>query len=156
MLAGGALFTTSCTNDFLNEVKRDEVSSGWLDEPEGLASMAGSLYMEFNYFFNNESSYAYTNYGTDEFMVAGDASNGMWNDYDARLGSVVTPVVNSNTQAISTFWNTLYEWNARANRIIAKADILEGSPLKNETLGIAYFTRGFNFLFLTIDRKSVV
>ena len=151
MLAGGALFTTSCTNDFLNEVKRDEVSSGWLDEPEGLASMAGSLYMEFNYFFNNESSYAYTNYGTDEFMVAGDASNGMWNDYDARLGSVVTPVVNSNTQAISTFWNTLYEWNARANRIIAKADILEGSPLKNETLGIAYFTRGFNFLFLTMQ-----
>lgn len=151
MLAGGALLTTSCTNDFLNEVKRDEVSSGWLDEPEGLASMAGSLYMEFNYFFNNESSYAYTNYGTDEFMVAGDASNGMWNDYDARLGSVVTPVVNSNTQAISTFWNTLYEWNARANRIIAKADILEGSPLKNETLGIAYFTRGFNFLFLTMQ-----
>ena len=57
--------------------------------------------MEFNYFFNNESSYCYTNYGTDEFMVAGDNSNQMWNDYDARLGSVVTPAVNSNTQAIN-------------------------------------------------------
>ena len=151
MLAGSALLSTSCTNDFLDEVKRDEVSSSWLNEPEGLASMAGSLYTEFNYFFSNESGYAYTNYGTDEFMVAGDASNGMWNDYDARLGSIVTPTVNSNTQAITTFWNTLYEWNARANKIIGNADVLEGSALKNETLGTAYFVRGFNFLFLTMQ-----
>ncbi len=151
VLAGSALLSTSCTNDFLDEVKRDEVSSSWLNEPEGLASMAGSLYTEFNYFFSNESGYAYTNYGTDEFMVAGDASNGMWNDYDARLGSIVTPTVNSNTQAITTFWNTLYEWNARANKIIGNADVLEGSALKNETLGTAYFVRGFNFLFLTMQ-----
>ena len=151
VLAGSALLSTSCTNDFLDEVKRDEVSSSWLNEPEGLASMAGSLYTEFNYFFSNESGYAYTNYGTDEFMVAGDASNGMWNDYDARLGSIVTPTVNSNTQAITTFWNTLYEWNARANKIIGKADILEGSSLRDETLGTAYFVRGFNFLFLTMQ-----
>ncbi len=150
-LAGTVLLTCACTNDFLSEVKRDSVSTSWLDEPEGLASMANSLYLEFNYFFSNESSYAYTNYGTDEFMVAGDASNGMWNDYDARLGSIVTPTVNSNTQAITTYWNTLYQWNARANRIIAGADILEGSSLRDETLGTAYFIRGFNFLFLTMQ-----
>lgn len=152
---GGLLFCTGCTEDFLNEVKRDAASSDYLNEPEGLASMAQSLYLEFNYFFNNESSYAYTNYGTDEFMVAGDNSNGMWNDYDARLGSVVTPRVNGNTQAITTYWDTLYSWIARCNTILSKAAVLEGSPLKNETLGMAYFVRGFNYLFLVMQFGDV-
>ena len=152
VLAFGALtLGTSCTNDFLDEQKVDQASSDYLNEPEGLASMANSLYMEFNYFFNNESSYCYTNYGTDEFMVAGDNSNQMWNDYDARLGSVVTPAVNSNTQAITTFWDTLYYWIARCNTIISKAAVVEGTAFENETLGLAYFVRGFNYLFLTMQ-----
>ena len=85
VLMAGGLLATSCTDKFLEEVKRDAPSTDWLSTPEGQASIANSLYMNFNYFFSNESSYCYTNYGTDEFMVAGDASNGMWNDYDARL-----------------------------------------------------------------------
>ena len=139
IVLGAALVmgTSSCSEDFINETKRDAMSSDWLNEPEGLASMARSLYLNYGYFFSNESSYAYTNYGTDEFMVAGDSSNEMWNTYDARLGSTVTPRVNSNTQDVNTIWNSLYQWIQRANKIIAKADILEGSPLKNETLGIA-------------------
>lgn len=151
LILGGLLFTTACTDEFLTEVKRDAMTTGYLDTPEGLASMANSLYNQYNYFFNNESSYAYTNYGTDEFMVAGDNSNGMWNDYDARLGSVVTPRVNSNTQAITTYWNHCYQWIARCNTIIGKAEIMEGSPLKNETLGMAHFTRAFDYLFLVMQ-----
>lgn len=152
---GSMLAATSCNNDFLDEIQRDKVSTDWLKEPEGLASMANSMYLEFNYFFSNESSYCYTDYGTDEFMVAGDSSNEMWNTYDARLGSVVTPVVNSNTQAITTYWDTLYEWIGRANTVIAGKDILEGSSLRDNTLGIAYFIRGFNYLFLTMQFGAI-
>ena len=48
VLAFGALtLGTSCTNDFLDEQKVDQASSDYLNEPEGLASMANSLYMEF-------------------------------------------------------------------------------------------------------------
>ena len=148
---GGLMLGTSCTDAFLDEQKVDQASSDYLNEPEGLASLANSLYQEFNYFFSNESSYCYTNYGTDEFMVAGDNSNQMWNDYDARLGSVVTPAVNSNTQAIDTYWNTLYEWIGRCNTILSKASVVEGTAFENETLGLAYFVRGFNHLFLTMQ-----
>lgn len=151
LLAGGLLFTTACSEDFLKEVRNDKASSSLLETPEGLASLANGLYSEFGYFFSNESSYCYTNYGTDEFMVAGDNSNGMWNDYDSRLGSIVTPTVNSNTQAITTYWNELYSWIARCNTVIDNADVLEGSSLKDEALGIAYFVRGFNYLFLTMQ-----
>lgn len=151
MMFGTAVLATSCQESFLDEVKKDSISSSWLNEPDGLASMAQSLYLEFGYFFSNESSYSYTNYGTDEFEVAGDNSNEMWNTYDARLGSIITPTVNSNTQAITTFWDHLYQWNARANTIISQAAVLEGSAKKNETLGLAYFVRGFNYLFLTMQ-----
>ena len=147
VLMAGGLLATSCTDKFLEEVRRDAPSTDWLSTPEGQASLANSLYLNFNYFFSNESSYCYTNYGTDEFMVAGDASNGMWNDYDARLGSVVQPRVNSNTQAITTFWNELYKYIAQANTVIHYAE----PGTKSVALGTAYFVRGFNYLFLTMQ-----
>lgn len=155
MMFGALALTTSCSDKFLEETKRDAISSDWLNESEGVLSMANSLYTEFGYFFSNESSYSYTNYGTDEFMVAGDNSNGMWNDYDPRLGSVVTPKVNSNTQDITTFWDHLYQWTARANEIIARCEgegskVPEGAS-KNEAMGVAHFVRGFNYLFLTMQ-----
>ena len=150
LLLGGMVFTTSCGDAFLEEVKRDQASSDLLNTPEGLASMANALYQEFNYFFVNESSYTYTNYGTDEFMVAGDNSNEMWNNYDSRLKSTI-PAVNSNTQGPATFWDTLYSWISRCNTIIFRGEesgVLEGSALAQEALGTAYFVRGFNYLFL--------
>ena len=147
VLMAGSLLVTSCTDKFLEEVKRDAPSTDWLSTPEGQASIANSLYLCFNYFFSNESSYCYTNYGTDEFMVAGDNSNGMWNDYDSRLGSIVQPRVNSNTQAITTFWNTLYQYIAQANTVLYYAE----PGAKSVAIGTAYFVRGFCYLFLTMQ-----
>lgn len=154
LLAGGLLFTTACSEDFLKEVRNDKASSSLLETPEGLASLANGLYSEFGYFFSNESSYCYTNYGTDEFMVAGDASNSMWNDYNSSLKPEI-PAANSNTQMANTYWNELYSWIARCNTVIDNADVLEGSSLKDEALGIAYFVRGFNHLFLTMQYGDI-
>ncbi len=150
MILGAVSFTVSCSDDFLDEVKRDAASSSYLNDHEGLASMTESLYIQFKYMFNNESSYAYTNYGTDEFMVAGDASNGMWNDYDARLAPNVSRV-NSNTQGMTTFWDTMYEYIWRCNKILGSEAVLEGYADKDEIMGTAYFVRAFNYLFLTMQ-----
>ncbi len=155
MVLGAVSCTVSCSDDFLDEVKRDAASSSYLNEPDGLASMAESLYIQFKYMFNNESSYAYTNYGTDEFMVAGDNSNEMWNNYDSRLQPVV-PAVNSNTQGMNTFWDTMFEYIWRANKIIGSAEsVMEGRADKDEVLGTAYFVRAFNYLFLTMQFGDV-
>lgn len=148
---GSLMLTTACSEDFLNEVKRDAYTTGLLETPEGLESMASTLYECYAWTFTSESGYAYSNYGTDEFMVANDKSNEMWNSYDIRLGSEVTPRVNGNTQAITTYWNEYYTWIARCNTIIGKADVLEGYSGRNETLGTAYFTRAFCYLFLTMQ-----
>ncbi len=152
MLLGAASATISCSQDFLDEVKRDAPSASYLQTADGLASLAESLYGQFKYMFQTESGYAYTNYGTDEFMVAGDSSNEMWNTYDARLGSVVTPRVNSNTQSITSFWDTMYSYISRCNIIInSDESILSGYASKEEVLGTAHFVRAFNYLFLTMQ-----
>ncbi len=151
-LAAGSI---SCSDSFLDEVKLDSVSSDYLKEADGLISMSETLYMQFKWLFNTESAYTYTNYGTDEFMVAGDNSNGMWNDYDARLGSTVTPTVNSNTQQNSTVWDNMYQYIARANVIVGGAEILSGNAKGEEALGAAYFLRGFDYLFLTMQYGDV-
>ena len=40
MLIGALTITTSCGDKFLEEVKRDTISSDYLNTPEGLASFA--------------------------------------------------------------------------------------------------------------------
>ena len=154
MMFGALVLTTSCTDEFLKETKRDAASTDWLNEPEGLLSMANALYNEFSMFFSSESGYCYTNYGTDEFMVGGDSSNEMWNNYDSRLKSQI-PAVNSNTQAITSLFNPLYQWIARANEIIAKEDIVPEGTTRNEAIGTAYFMRAYNYLFLTMQWGEV-
>lgn len=154
MMFGALVLTASCTDDFLKEERRDAASTDWLNEPEGLLSMANSLYNEFSMFFSSESGYCYTNYGTDEFMVGGDASNEMWNNYDSRLKSSI-PRVNSNTQAITSLFDPLYQWIARANEIIAKEKIVPEGATRNEAIGTAYFMRAYNYLFLTMQWGAV-
>lgn len=151
-LAAGSI---SCSDSFLDEVKLDAVSSDYLKEADGLISMSETLYQQFRWLFQTESAYTYTNYGTDEFMVAGDASNGMRNDYDARLGSTVTPRVNSNTQDNNTVWNNMYEYISRTNVIINGAELLKDNAKGNEALGVAYFVRGFDYLFLTMQYGDI-
>ena len=51
LLAGSLALTTSCGDAFLDEVKRDTISSDYLETPEGLASMAESLYIQLRTLF---------------------------------------------------------------------------------------------------------
>ena len=88
-------------------------------------------------------------------MVANDKSNQMWNDYDFRLGSEVTPKVNGNTQGSDSWWNQCYTYIGRCNTIIGRADVLDGFAGRDETLGTAFFVRGYAYLFLTMQYGDV-
>ncbi|MFX6118974.1 hypothetical protein ABTE85_22170, partial [Acinetobacter baumannii] len=74
----------------------------------GIQALAvGTYYQVFNTPFNGEWMFCNTNYGTDEFHVGGDASNGVWNAYDVGLNSIVT-LVNGNTAGDNLQWDNLY------------------------------------------------
>ena len=92
-------------------------------------------------------NYVFSCYGTDEFEVGGDNSNGMWNDYDYRLGATVQKV-NSNTVDNSDIWNLIYAGIGAANKVIALRDALGVLPDAETLLGEAYFLRAYGFLFL--------
>ena len=82
---------SSC-QDFLNEELTTQFSTDYLKTEEGIKSLADGMYYNLRYHFASEWAFTYTNYGTDEFRVGGDASNGMWNNYDANLSSQI-PIV---------------------------------------------------------------
>ena len=154
MLIGALTITTSCGDKFLEEVKRDTISSDYLNTPEGLASMSESLYIQFRQLFYAEGYWPFTNAGTDEFMIGGDGASEAYNTYDSRLSS--SPTGSANTAAMSWVWDGMYPWISRANTIIAKAEeVMKGSPLYNETVGTAHFVRGHDYLTLVMQYGEI-
>ena len=153
MTGAVTLSVSSCSKDFLDEVSRTGVTSDYLDTPQGLYSMSESLYIQFRQMYYAEGYWAFTNAGTDEFMIGGDGASEAYNTYDARYAASVTG--SANTASSAYMWNMLYTWLNRANKIIDKEDVLKGSEYYNEAMGTAYFLRGFDYLFLVNQHGDV-
>ena len=148
-----SMSVTSCGEKFLEEVQRTSISTDYLETPDGLYSMSESLYLQFRQMYYAEGYWMFTNAGTDEFMIGGDGAGEAYNTYDSRYAASVTG--SANTQSSAYMWNMLYIWLNRANKVIDKESVLEGSPLKNEIMGTAYFVRGFDFLFLVNQHGDI-
>ena len=147
-----AVSVSSCGEKFINEIQRTKVDSSYLDTPEGLYSMSQSLYLQFRAMYYTES-WPFTNAGTDEFMIGGDGASEAYNTYDSRYAARVQGSANTANSAF--FWNMMYTWLNRANKIIDKADVLEGYAKKDEVLGTAFFLRGFDYLFLVNQHGDI-
>src|SRR5699024_943443 len=107
-------FLPSC-KDILEEDLTTAHGMDYYKTDAGIKDLVvGAYYQVFCAAFKGESVFCNTNYGTDEFHVGGDASNAMWNNYDGRLGPIVS-VVNSNTVAADAQWNNLYTGISDAN-----------------------------------------
>jgi hypothetical protein len=134
----------SCSN-FLDEELTTQRNNDYFKTAEGLKSLATGFYYNFRFHFAYEWSFAHTNYGTDEFKVGGDASNGMWNNYDGNLASAI-PAVNVNTVMANDLWDNMYVGINSANLFLqnAKTILPEGAE-KDVLTGEAYFLRAFNY-----------
>ncbi len=142
--------TTSCSEDFLDEELDTQRSTDYYNTEEGIQALAaGAYYRVLASPFRNESQFATTNYGTDEFHVGGDASNGTWNNYDSGFKSIIPPV-NSNTIATQAPWDNFYLGISLANQLIESATAIESTDpaIKNIALGEGYFFRAYNYLKL--------
>lgn len=147
-LLAGSLFlptVTSCS-DFLDEELTTQRNTDYLNTTEGIESMITGIYYNLRYHFAFEWGFATTNYGTDEFIVGGDDSNGMWNNYGSAFTSNISQV-NRNTTFTQDIWDNMYIGISTANLLIQKCETYNGS-MKEEALGTAHFIRGFNYLKL--------
>jgi hypothetical protein len=147
-----AVSVSSCGEKFINEVQRTKLDSEYLETPDGVYSMSQSLYLQFREMFYGES-WPFTMAGTDELMIGGDRASEAYNTYDARYGSRTTG--SANTRNTDYIWNMLYTWLNRANKIIDRAELLEGYAKRDEALGTAYFVRGFDYLFLVNQHGDI-
>lgn len=150
-------FIQSCNKDFLDEELNTQPSLDYYKTEEGIMSLAvGAYYRVLAFPYGSELEYVTTNYGTDEFLVGGDDSNGVWNNYDSGLQSVI-PSLNSNTVGADEQWNYLYLGIDAANQLIKYATEIESTndAIKRTALGEGYFFRAFCYLRLVRQYGAV-
>jgi starch-binding outer membrane protein, SusD/RagB family len=150
LIAAIALFfTSSCKKSFLDETLKLSRGNDFYKTDAGILQLAaGGYYQVFTGPTNGEWYFCHTQYGTDEFHVGGDASNGPWNNYDANL----TPGLRTsgNLQGANVLWDALYIGIGDANLLIqnATASTSNATAIKNTALGEGYFFRAYNYLRL--------
>lgn len=140
----------SCHQDFLDEELTTQRGNEYYNTEEGIISLAQGAYVRtLAQPLSNELLYTSTNYGTDEFTIGGDDSNGTWNRYNANFQPII-PIINSNTVGTEWQWDLAYSSIGVANTIIQKAtEIQSTNPLVKETsLGEGYFFRAYSYLRL--------
>ncbi len=145
----GLFVTSSCKKTFLDETLKTARGNEFFKTDAGILQLAaGGYYQVFTGPTNGEWFFCQTQYGTDEFHVGGDASNGPWNNYDATLAPGLTN--NGNLQAANNFWDALYTGIGDANLLIqnATASGSTSNAIKNTALGEGYFFRAYNYLRL--------
>src|SRR5690606_6579616 len=137
--------TINACSNFLDEELTTARNTDYFKTPQGIRELAVGIYYNLRFNFAYEWGFATTNYGTDEFRVAGDASNAPWNNYDATFAPLIT-AVNVNTAMTNTLWDNMYMGINSANLLIenATAYLPEGVE-KNTILGEAYFVRAHNY-----------
>ncbi|KDN54226.1 RagB/SusD family nutrient uptake outer membrane protein [Flavobacterium seoulense] len=143
-------FSSSCSEDFLDEKLKTGYNSGYLKTEEGIQALSvGTYYQVFALDMNREVPLTANESGTDEFHVGGDPSNGLWNSYASGFGSFVT-VSNSNTVAANTNWDNLYIGIGNTNQLIESINAITSTndAIKKVALGEAHFMRAYNYLKL--------
>ena len=154
---GVVMTITSCKKTFLDETLTTARDIAFYKTDAGIQSLVNGTYHHvFCTPFNGEHAFSNMNYGTDEFRVGGDNSNGMFNSYSNGLASIVT-VVNTNTITANAQWDNLYLGIGYANLIIenAKASTSTADAIKKTALGEGYFFRGYNYLRLVSQYGAV-
>jgi len=148
IVAIGLFVTSSCKKTFLDETLKTAQGNEFFKTDAGILQLAaGGYYQLFTGPTNGEWFFCHSQYGTDEFHVGGDASNGPWNNYDATLAPGLTN--NGNLQAANNFWDALYTGVGDANLLIANATASgsTSTAIKNTALGEGYFFRAYNYAY---------
>lgn len=156
-LLSGLVVMASCKKDFLKEELTTARGMDFFKTDDGIQQLAtGSYYQVLDLPFSAEWAFCTMNYGVDEFMVGGDPSNGVWNNYDVGFKSIVT-INNTNTQTANVQWDTLYTGIGDANLLIknATASASTSDAIKKVSLGEGYFFRAYNYLRLVSQYGAV-
>jgi starch-binding outer membrane protein, SusD/RagB family len=151
------LVTTSCKKKFLDEELKTSRDFEFYKTDAGIQQLVqGAYHQVFATQFNGEMAFSNMCYGTDEFRVGGDPSNGMYNSYGNTFGSFVTPN-NGNTVASEAQWDNLYVGIGHANIIIqnSEASASTADAIKKIALGEGYFFRAYNYLRLVSQFGAV-
>ena len=155
LLAAAMIVPVSCSKDFIKEDLTTSRNTDYFTTNQGLDELCVGLYSYLRYYHCSEAGYSLLNYGTDEYSVGADNSNGMWNDYGASL----TPTggrVNTNTVNSGSWWDYMYTGINSANTLLARIEdgTYTGANV-NTNAGVAYFIRALHYYNLVTQFGGV-
>lgn len=151
------MVSTSCRKAFLDENLNTVRDITFYKTDAGIQALVNGTYNHiFCNPFNGEMAFSYMCYGTDEFRVGGDPSNGMYNSYGNQFGPIVA-ANNGNTVMANVQWDNLYIGIGDANLIIenATASSSTADAIKKTALGEGYFLRAYAYLRLVSQYGAV-
>jgi hypothetical protein len=151
------MLASSCKKNFLEEDLTTAHGLDYYKTDQGIAELVVGAYNQvMDVPMASEWWYCINNYGTDEFHIGGDPSNAMWNNYDPRLGPLVSKA--SNLTALDKDpWNDFYRGIGDANFIIQDANLSSSTDpaVKKTALGSGYFFRAYEYLRLVTQYGAV-
>lgn len=150
LLIAAMSLTQSCHDDFLDEDLTTQRNTEYYKTDEGIQSLViGGYYRMFSIPFAGEVQMTSMNSGTDEFVIGGDDSNGVWNNYAVAFQSRIN-AINSNTVSMQQQWDDTYLGIHIANQIIqyASESSSTSTAIKQTALGEGYFFRAYSYLRL--------
>ncbi|MXN90855.1 RagB/SusD family nutrient uptake outer membrane protein [Flavobacterium sp. Sd200] len=150
LLVAAMGLTQSCHDDFLDEELTTQRNTDYYKTDEGIQSLViGGYYRMFAVPFAGEVMMTSMNSGTDEFVIGGDDSNGVWNNYTVAFQSRIN-AINSNTISMERQWDDTYLGIHIANQIIkyATESSSTSTAIKQTALGEGYFFRAYSYLRL--------
>lgn len=160
ILAILAVGTTSCKEDYLDEMNRTAYTTQYFESEQGIIDLATALYANCRWLFGYEWAYGVTIYGCDEFTNAADLTAEPWNKFDSRLNPMdCTPALgaaNKNCPPVSAVWDQMYYGISTANTLLESSDKITNESVRNMCEGEAYFLRGYNYYRLFAQYGAVV
>jgi len=149
LVLGAILFATAGCKKILEEQPRTSFTPSFFTTTDGIQGGIAGIYSSFRGQWATQIWTQLFNSGTDESMRGGAADVTHWFTYN-------NPVIKSNTNDYSGFWNTLFIDINTANGVLQYgADANIPAATKTQLLAQAKFLRGFCYYYLVTTFGAV-
>jgi hypothetical protein len=114
------MLALSACDSFVEQDVKSQVSSSYLDTPEGFESAVNASYSSLRSWYAKEIGGTMSVFGTDTYQ---QGSDGSWKFFDSYTGQL-----DASAGYVADFWDEMYDGINATNTVIDQAESVEGLP----------------------------
>lgn len=134
--------TMSACDSLVDQEVKSQVSSSYLETPEGFESAVNASYSSLRSWYAKEIGGTMSVFGTDTYQ---QGSDGSWKFFDSYTGQL-----DASAGYVADFWDEMYEGINATNTVIDQAESVEGlsQEVIDRRVAEAKFLRAHNYFLL--------